>query len=578
MKTMYFSFCRAGWLLQAGALIALHGATTFGQVDTEHEPHERMRDPYMPPPPLRLSVPLGGFTERQGFPFHAQVNVTPEQMNILDDAANEPSIAVDPTAPNRIAIGWRQFDNRASDFRQAGYAWSNDGGRTWRKSTLNPGVFRSDPVLRAGPDGTIYYNSLTNNFNCWVFRSGDGGQSWSDPVNSFGGDKQWMVVDRTNGPGRGFIHQWWSTAGNPFAPNQFSRSTTGGLSWDLPSIVTNSPRWGTMAIGPAGELYLAVGNGAPQVIRSTNARIGGVTPTFLAGASLAFTNGGIAGANNPAGLSGQANVAVDTSGGARMGWVYLLTTVQAAGGYDVVFARSVDGGVSWHAPVLFRGGSTNHTNSFQWFGTMSISPNGRLDVVYNDTSETHVPTMSRTVYVSSSDGGTTWSAPMPLGPIWNSTLGWPNQEKIGDYYDMESDLLGANLAYATTYNLEQDVYFARIGPRDCNSNGTDDTQDIASGASTDANMNGIPDACEIAAGAVADENSNGIPDDACDSIDYNSDGLFPDTGDIDAFLVVFSGGPCPSTSCNDIDFNNDGLFPDTGDIDALLRVFSGGPC
>jgi hypothetical protein len=66
---------------------------------------------------------------------------------------------------------------------------------------------------------------------------------------------------------------------------------------------------------------------------------------------------------------------------------------------------------------------------------------------------------------------------------------------------------------------------------------------------------------------------------ACDSIDFNNDGLFPDTTDIDDFLSVFSGGSCSNApNCNDIDFNNDGLFPDTMDIDSLLSVFAGGPC
>ncbi len=68
------------------------------------------------------------------------------------------------------------------------------------------------------------------------------------------------------------------------------------------------------------------------------------------------------------------------------------------------------------------------------------------------------------------------------------------------------------------------------------------------------------------------------PTRCCDSIDFNRDGLFPDTQDIDDFLSVFSGGACSTGDCGDIDFNNDGLFPDTADIDALLSVFSGGPC
>ncbi|MFO0833261.1 MAG: immunoglobulin domain-containing protein [Phycisphaerales bacterium] len=69
-----------------------------------------------------------------------------------------------------------------------------------------------------------------------------------------------------------------------------------------------------------------------------------------------------------------------------------------------------------------------------------------------------------------------------------------------------------------------------------------------------------------------------VNESCCDSLDFNTDGLYPDTADIDDFLSVFSGGPCSTGACADLDFNNDGLFPDTTDIDALLSVFSGGPC
>jgi hypothetical protein len=64
----------------------------------------------------------------------------------------------------------------------------------------------------------------------------------------------------------------------------------------------------------------------------------------------------------------------------------------------------------------------------------------------------------------------------------------------------------------------------------------------------------------------------------CDSIDFNNDGLFPDTTDVSDFIQVFGGGACSTNVCNDIDFNNDGLFPDTMDIQAFLSVFSGGGC
>ena len=104
--------------------------------------------------------------------------------NIVGDAANEPSIAVDPVNPNRMAIGWRQFDSIESDFRQAGWGYTDDGGLTWTfPGVIEPGVFRSDPVLASDAAGNFYYNSLTASANltefwCSVYKSTDGGVSW----------------------------------------------------------------------------------------------------------------------------------------------------------------------------------------------------------------------------------------------------------------------------------------------------------------------------------------------------------------------------------------------------------------
>jgi len=46
--------------------------------------------------------------------------------------------------------------------------------------------------------------------------------------------------------------------------------------------------------------------------------------------------------------------------------------------------------------------------------------------------------------------------------VWSSTVGWPNQAKIGDYYHMVSDNYGADLAWSATFNGGQDVYYTRI--------------------------------------------------------------------------------------------------------------------
>lgn len=66
----------------------------------------------------------------------------------------------------------------------------------------------------------------------------------------------------------------------------------------------------------------------------------------------------------------------------------------------------------------------------------------------------------------------------------------------------------------------------------------------------------------------------------CNDIDINNDGSLFDPQDIEAFLSVFSEGPCiPDTAtCDGIDFNNDGSIFDPCDIDSFLIVFSEGPC
>ena len=112
---------------------------------------------YEPAAPGEPEAALPRSARTRGAFESVQVNVDEYGNNITGDAANEPSIAVDPTDRSRIVIGWRQFDTTASDFRQAGWAYSHDSGQNWTfPGVLEPGVFRSDPVLAADLDGNIY--------------------------------------------------------------------------------------------------------------------------------------------------------------------------------------------------------------------------------------------------------------------------------------------------------------------------------------------------------------------------------------------------------------------------------------
>ncbi len=189
-----------------------------------------------------------------------QVNVDANGQNIVGDAANEPSIAVDRNNPNRMAIGWRQFNTISNNFRQAGYGFTTDGGLTWTfPGVIQPGIFRSDPVLGSDAEGNFYYNSLTNNptYFCDVFKSNNGGSLWDGGTFAQGGDKQWMTIDKTGGTGTGHNYSFWTYAYSVCDPGFFTRSTDGGASFEDCLEIPNSPFWGTLAVGPEGELYVA---------------------------------------------------------------------------------------------------------------------------------------------------------------------------------------------------------------------------------------------------------------------------------------------------------------------------------
>jgi hypothetical protein len=445
-----------------------------------------------------------------------QVNVDVSGANITGDAANEPSIAVDPTDPNHMAIGWRQFDTISSNFRQAGWGYTEDGGRTWVfPGVIEPGIFRSDPVLAFDAEGNFFYNSLKvvgNVFSCQVFRSTDRGATWGPPAEAYGGDKQWMTVDRTGGMGHGHQYQAWNTAAGCCGDTTFNRSIDGGFSFQYPTYIPTTPIFGTLDVDADGVLYV-VGISPSSLaqfflVRSSSARDPLANVVFEWGRPLdmggAMRLGGGLSTPNPDGLLGQAWIALDRSGGPNDGNIYVLCSVDPAGvdPLDVNFRRSTDGGATFGTPVRVNDDPFAST-LWNWFGTMSVAPNGRIDVVWLDNRDSGQPNIHALFYSCSTDGGVSWSANQKISPPFDSHAGFPNQNKLGDYYDMVSDDVGASLAWAATFNGEQDVYFTRIGDWDCNVNGVPDSVDIATMQSQDSNGNGIPDECEGIVSAAA---------------------------------------------------------------------------
>jgi len=170
---------------------------------------------------------------------------------------------------------------------------------------------------------------------------------------------------------------------------------------------------------------------------------------------------------NPGGLLGQAWIDVDISEGPGSGNVYVLAAVYPFSSTDqgeIMFSRSTDGGESWDFPTRINDDDL-YSNNIQWFGTMSVAPNGRIDAVWLDTRDYPGTNLSALYYSYSVDQGETWTENEKLSESFDPHLGWPQQNKMGDYFDMVSDNEGAHLAWANTLNGEQDVYYGHIVPQ-----------------------------------------------------------------------------------------------------------------
>jgi hypothetical protein len=465
-------------------LIALSSAS--GQLaPTREVPRNQPLESYdNPPAPPRKIETSPRMISQYGLFTSYQVNVDQNGQNILGDAANECVIAVDPTDGNKMTIGWRQFYSVSSNFRQGGWGYTTDAGVHWTfPGVLQNNVFRSDPVTNSDEIGNFFYLSLQSDqqqsFFCDdLWRSTNGGQTWveqSPDRGAGGGDKEWFTIDKTNGPGHGFQYQSDDGANCSGSGIEFQRSTDGGVTWQAPVAMPNSPRIGTLDVDTNGNLFVGgeAAAGSPFYCdRSSNAQFGNQTPTFDQSTAVNLggdlTEGGI----NPVGLDGMLFLAIDRSGGPTNNNIYMLASVVPPGRSttDVMFARSTDGGLTFSAPLRVNDDPVN-PSKWHWFGTFSVAPNGRLDAVWYDTRNAANNTDSQLFYSWSTDGGVTWAPNVAVSNAFNPFEGYPNQNKIGDYITIVSDATGGNVAYAATFNFdpntgqhEEDVYYVRVFP------------------------------------------------------------------------------------------------------------------
>ncbi len=376
-----------------------------------------------------------------------------------------------------------------------------------------------DPCIVADRKGIFYFATLgKDSFGRSIIairRSLDDGLTFSPPVNSGVAnyskvqDKEWMAVDNTSGRCDANLYLSW-TEFSSWDNSQilFSRSTNRAMT-NFTNVQPLSPlfdlsndsafvQFSMPAVGPNGEVYVVWEeiHDWPQpsfaYIKLRKSVDCGVTfgeEITVAKISPVYDPDAVECCGRPA-LNGQIRVgdapiiAVDQSGGATNGNVYIAFNSRAQDNADIFATVSLDGGISWSVPVRVNDDATLND---QWLPWLAVNPNGVVGVMWYDRRNDPYNLMID-VYFACSNDGIVWTpnrritdSSFPVPPICPSNFdNMIVKCYAGDYNNMIADEHYFYLTWGdnrnTVYSMfypngrpDPDVFFAKVRPCDVDS-------------------------------------------------------------------------------------------------------------
>lgn len=351
------------------------------------------------------------------------ISAEAQHENILitsSSGPNEPTIAIDPNNTDRLIGGCNIYQ----------VFYSNDGGYTWQNQFLtSPYGVWGDPVMLVDNDGNYLFFHLSNPpGGNWIDRivcqkSTDGGVTWSD--GSYMGlngtkaqDKEWAIIDRTNGN----IYVTWTQfdsygSSNPAHRSniKFSKSTDGGETWSPALRINevdgdcidsdNTVQGAVPAVGPNGEIYVSWAG--PEGIVFDKSYDQGET----------WLDNDIFVSDLPGGwhidipgiyrCNGFPVTVCDLSGGPHHGTIYINWSDQRNGpdDTDVWLIKSTDGGETWSERKRVNDDPPGRHQFFTWMAVDQVT--GHLHFVFYDRRN-HADNHTDVYMAVSKDGGETF--------------------------------------------------------------------------------------------------------------------------------------------------------------------------
>jgi len=395
----------------------------------------------------------------------AFANVPVQQIN-SDTYTNSTSQHATQVEPDSFSFGstivaviqtGRFFDGGSSNI-----AWSTstDNGATWTHGNL-PGIttFQGGTYNRVS-DPVVAYDAR---HNVWlvsglairdtsgvvgaavtVNRSTDGGLTWSNPVNvtvatgSANLDKNWIVCDNTaTSPFYGNCYTEWDDNGNG---NRIKMSTSsdGGLTWGPARNTANNATGlgGQPVVQPSGTVIVPIANANETAILAFTSTNGGASWTRTRTVASISTHT-VAGSLRSGPLP---SAEIDAAGKVYVVWQDCRFRSGCTAN-DIVMSTSTNG-TSWSAvariPIDATSSGVDHFIPGLAVDKSTSGSTARLGLTYYyyPVSSCTATTCQLNVgFISSANGGSSWSAPtIVAGPLTLSWLANTSQGRmVGDY-------------------------------------------------------------------------------------------------------------------------------------------------
>ena len=376
-------------------------------------------------------------------------------------------VAVNPRNPAQLIVGSQDFN--CGRFTQAGFHVSSNAGSTWGTTCLTGfsafglGLDPFDlPLVAYDLKGVAYIAAYyqvpgPNPPSVIGFEKSTDGVNWSTPAVALGNDSTQiffasLAVDRTeSSPYANSVYVLGINVITSAPQILVSRSGDGGNTWNTAQVVqAPDGAWEyypSLTIGRDGTLYAAwmhclqfgeqlCTNDTDYMVFSKSSD-GGVTwsqPKLVMAVHEVPNSCGCFGfgaiPNTTVGAPNTPALGVDNSRGPYSGRLY-VTMFEWTGTYmRVLVIHSTDGGSTWSKPVPVAPASETHDQFFPW---ISVSPAGLVGVSWFDRRNDPANIDYQAYAAISSDGGESFRTNVQLTTAFSNPDNNGYNNFLGDY-------------------------------------------------------------------------------------------------------------------------------------------------